>query len=324
MITGRNEPFQKLIRAALASLNDHWIVKSILILIPTISAFAISFPPIQVYLMTMNNKGEVILSTKGFVVLVICICCLIVETLSNIISSHDNSDRQSYVAEIQIRRNASINESIYEDEKNRVLKHGYRQIAYDNNNLIDYIIHYVNPKERTNQILTQISKCIANESEVDANEIAFSAVVSLDNGDWSWFCLPDYGGRGHLNELLRRNSALKQVINNCTYFYSNDKKKATEVKQYVPDRRDKTNNNVGSIICWEVATQLEHEKTNETHSIRMIISISTYGKKLIETHQKNEKIDWVYTEVIEKMILNQFKGELTEVLIWYGLQKLKN
>ena len=36
----------------------------------------------------------------------------------------------------------------------------------------------------------------------------------------------------------------------------------------------------------------------------MIISISTYGKKLIESNRKKEDIDWIYKEVFEKIILN--------------------
>jgi len=243
---------------------------------------------------------------------------------SNRISSHDNRDKTSYEAEIQIRRNASVNEALYEEEKNRDLRSGYRQIAYDDNNLVDFIKHYVNPRERTNQILTQISKSIAGECEIESTEIVLSAVVSIDDKDWSWLCFPNFEGRGHLKDLVHRESALKQVIDERTYFFSNDKRSAIKEKKYLPDRRDKTNSNVGSIICWEVTTMIEYADTKETHSLRMIISISTYGKKLIDSEESKEKIDQVYIEVFEKMILNQFKGELIENLIWYGLQNLKS
>lgn len=171
--------------------------------------------------------------------------------------------------------------------------------------------------------MTQISKCIAGEVEMDSNEIELSSVVSIDEGEWSWFCYPDFEGRGHLKDLLRKESALKQVINERTYYYNNDKESAIHDHKYFPDRRDTTNNNVGSIICWEVSTMIEYGDTKEAHSLRMIISISTYGKKLISSEYKQEKIDKIYKDVFEKMILNQFKGELTENLIWYGLQKLK-
>lgn len=68
------------------------------------------------------------------------------------ISSYDSRDRMRYEAESHIWRNAVVNEALYE-EKNRDLWSGYHQIAYDNNDLVDFNKYYVNPKERTNQIL---------------------------------------------------------------------------------------------------------------------------------------------------------------------------
>lgn len=252
------------------------------------------------------------------------VTCIIIDIFSNAISSHDNQDKVSYEAEIQIRRRASVNEAQYEEEKNRFLHNGYRQIAYDNNDLAEFIKYYVNPKERTKQILTQIGNCIADECEIESTEIVLSSVVSIDDKGWSWFCYPNYEGRDLLQDLLREKSALKQVIDNCTYFFSNDKQTAIDQGNYFADRRDKTNNNIGSIICWEVTTMIEYSDSKETHHLRMIISISTYGKKLIESEQNEEKISWIYNTVFEKMILNQFRGELTESLIWYGLQMLSN
>ena len=97
------------------------------------------------------------------------------------------------------------------------------------------------------------------------------------------------------------------------------------MKRYIPDRRDKSNGNVGSIICWEVATEIEHDsdiKGADKHLYRMIISISTYGKFLINPAVGQERIDSIYKDVIENIILEQFYGELNENLIWYGLQQL--
>lgn len=319
----RNTPVKKLARAAIASLNDHWIIKSIIVLIPTIAAFALAFPAVQALFSTTTNTESVGLNAGAIILLVVVSVCSIIEVSSNMISSHDNRDKMSYEAEIQIRRNASVNEAIYEAEKNRHLQSGYHQIAYDNNSLVDFIKHYVNPRERTKQILTQIGKCIAGECGLESTEIVLSAVVSIDDKDWSWLCFPDFEGRGHLRELVRKGSALKQVIDERTYFFSNDKQTAINEKKYLPDRRDETNNNIGSIICWEVATMIEYADAKETHPLRMIISISTYGKTLIDSEKNKTKIDQIYSDVFKKMILNQFKGELTENLIWYGLQKLK-
>lgn len=317
----KSTPIRRLLRAGLVSLNNLWIWKSVIVLIPTISAFALAFPAIQEFF-TTKGQEKVRLNTWGVLLIIIAAICYVLEVLSNMISSHDSRDKLSYEAEIQIRRNASINEALYEEEKNRDLRGGYRQIAYNNNNLIDFIIHYVNPRERTNKILTQISKCIAGECEVDSNEIVLSSVVCIDDGEWAWLCYPEFEGRAHLKELLRKDSALKQVIDDRTYFYKNEKKDAISENKYISDRRDKTNDNVGSIICWEVATIIECNNSNETHSLRMIVNISTYGKLLVDSKLGEEKINDIYNEVFEKMILNQFKGELTENLIWYGLQKL--
>lgn len=107
---------------------------------------------------------------------------------------------------------------------------------------------------------------MAGECGVESTEIVLSSVVSIDDKDWSWLCFPNFEGRAHLKDLVCKESPLKQVIHERTYFFRNDKQQAIAEKVYLPDRRDKTNNNIGSIICWEVATLIEYADAKETHS----------------------------------------------------------
>lgn len=303
-------------------LNDHWFFKSLVEIIPPIITFVLAFPNTKgPFFISVN--GQMKLSRLGLVMFIIGSGCIIISFFANNYASKDKRNMLSYAAENQIRKNASINEATYEEIKNNKLRRAYGQLAYNENSLIHFLIHYVDPKARTQAILVQIANCIASQCEIDATEVVVSSVVSYKSGDWLWLCYPQIEGRAHLRELLKEGSALYQVINSRTYFYANDKVQAIENKTYLPDRRDKTNNGVGSIICWEVSTEIEGNTDDERFPLRMIISISTYGRKLIETDLSAQKIDEVYKEVIEKMILNQFKGELTENLIWYGLQKLK-
>lgn len=315
-----NRPLRKLVKETLASLNDHWVGKSIVVLIPAIATFLLAFPPIQNYF--LNDDGR-FLNIAGIIVALLGVGCLGIEVLSNLVSSYDTRDITSYIAENQVRKSISVNEATYEEDKNRTLRAGFRQIAFENNELNEFILHYVNPRERTNQILSQIGKCLADECDVEANEIVLSAVIKFNDDEWKWFCHPEFEGRAHLKELLTKNSALKEVIESKTYFFCNDKQAAIDKQKYFPDRRDRTHDNIGSIICWEVGTDIDHAPTEESYPIRMIISISTYGKYLIDPEDKPGQIDRTYIEVIERMILDQFKGELTENLVWYGLMRLK-
>lgn len=137
---------KKLARAAISTLNNYWILKSIIQLIPTSATFLLVFSPVQNIFITTTDVGTTRLNAYGSILLGVAIMCIIIDIISNAISSHDNQDKVSYEAEIQIRRNASVNEALYTEEKNRVLRNGYHQIAYDNNNLVDFIKHYVNPR----------------------------------------------------------------------------------------------------------------------------------------------------------------------------------
>ena len=180
-IASREERTLKTItRDLLAILNRNWALKTIATIIPSITAFVICFTPIQSLFVVTTESGSH-LNPAGIIVNAICIILLIITTTANMISSHDNQDLLGYLGENQIRKKIAITESAYEEDKNRILRSGYRQIAYDNNNLKDFIRHYVNPKERTNQILTQISNCLAEECGVDSNEIVMSAIVSAED-----------------------------------------------------------------------------------------------------------------------------------------------
>ena len=75
-----------------------------------------------------------------------------------------------------------------------------------------------NPKERTNPILTQISNCLAEECDVDSNEIVIFAIVSSDDDKRDWLCTPGFEGTLIKDKLTKGDSALKQVIDEQTYF----------------------------------------------------------------------------------------------------------
>ena len=54
-----------IVRAIVEKINYHWVARSIISLIPAISAFAIAFPTIQSLFMLQNDNGRLSLNLFG-------------------------------------------------------------------------------------------------------------------------------------------------------------------------------------------------------------------------------------------------------------------
>lgn len=306
------------LRVLLATLNKKWVLKSFLFSIPVLAALLLS-TPLKTILINDDKFTKL-----GVVVIIASVIIVPLQFLTSFVASNDNADVESYVGEIQVRKKVAETQCEFEESKNRLLAKSFKSIAYNNGALFDFARHHINPSERTSQILSQISICFADVCDISSNEIVVSAMVSCDNNDWDWLCPPQYEGCADKDMLLSSASSLKKVIDEGVYYYNNNKQDAINEGEYVPDKRDKKEDNMGSIICWEVASNIKSLKKTEReeHTFRMIISISTYGRMLCIDDNKMGDVDRTYKEIFKNIILNQFQGELCENLLWYGFQYL--
>lgn len=171
------------------------------------------------------------------------------------------------------------------------------------------------PKEQIQYILDKLRHCFAQITSLNESEIYVSAAVSIDNGKWSWITQVVGAGTATLDELLREDSSFKKVVNGRPYFYANSKQAATNERAYYRDERDRQSGTDGSIICWEVST-----KVDKNRCIRLIISISTYGKQLVSPSILSEaEIEQIYEDKIRNRILAAFENELLANLLFYRI-----
>lgn len=245
-------------------------------------------------------------------------------------SKKDKKDNQmmdreidSYENEIELRKAITGAESTIEERRNRQLRMWIENNRPDES-LCSFVDQARNPKERVNTALDELGKCFEEITELQKDEIYQSAAIAMVNTnspkdpEWEWISRPPLEGTATLETLLSTNSAFKTVASGEPFFYANDKIKASSEGRYTLDGRDNTYGN-GSIICFEVGEQIGKWK------IRLIISISTYGKTIVSIGDQSKGIEEkkVYEDKIRDIIVKQFEGEIKEDLLWFGLKNIK-
>ena len=153
----------------------------------------------------------------------------------------------------------------------------------------------------------------------------FQLIIAISNKnssakslEWTWVSVPKTEGTAELKDLLSNQSAFSIVASGRkTFYYANDKKEAAKNKEYYMDGRDNTYGS-GSIVCTEIDEDIGKWR------IRLIISISTYGKMIVGQDMIDAGADVArtYEERIRDVIIKQFEGELKEDLLWYGIENI--
>ena len=149
----------------------------------------------------------------------------------------------------------------------------------------------------TTHKLKELSKQINTSYNISSDCIVLSSVVLGHDNYWRWLYYPRYDGCSNIMELLK-NSSFLIPDNNYSYYYCNDKEKAIKENKYYPDQRDIVSGCVGSFILWEVVNKTEAiNDTIELNSPRKaIVSVSTYGTKIIDTSD-DTKITECYSDI---------------------------
>lgn len=321
--TEKTHPLIDVVKGLFYYFQNKWFIKSVIAAAPYLIAVILSLTPLQKYFVTDNR-----VNLWGIVLIILGGALTVLQVLSNKFSSDIYDDGKSFQAENQVRSKIMETEHKYEEDKNILVSDGFRSIAYDNNDLIDFIQYHIKPKERIRIILSKIGECIGDICDLPSQNIHLSAAVSCDNSDWEWICEPTFEGAASLSELISGDSTFRRVMEKEVYCYKNSKAQAIEKKEYISDRKDITEKNIGSIICWEVSINIFDKDSKMNHPFRMIISISTYGRQLLvsdgEVTVSDEDIDYTYKDVIHDMVLSHYHGELQETLIWHGISHLKS
>ncbi len=308
-------------------LNDYWLIKVVFQALPIIWTTVI----LHIFHDKLYDSSTGNLNALGVIlacVIVVVSAALLV--LTDVKASKDKKETEktkndmiSYQAEIDLRRELTKAETTVEERRNRHFRNSVGKIK--NSDPVNiFVSKTMDPMERISTALDGLGQCFSSLSRIASNEFTLSGAIAIENTNsknkttpWKWISLSTMEGTASIEELLKHNSSFKLVASGRPFFYANDKKEAADNGEYYWDGRDKTYG-TGSIVCSEIDEKIDNWR------IRLIISISTYGKQILSQEEIDNGADIavVYEERIRDTIIKQFEGELKEDLLWYAVEKI--
>ena len=309
-------------------LNDHVIWKAIVQIIPAVILFLLT----EVLSSFFYNSENKLIWYRVILGVIIFLFPYIFIILADFKQSVDNDIRKtqememvSYVSEIQLRKAIAEADISLEEQRNRNIRLQTDRLG-PSIDVRQFINGAIYPIERINTAIDEMANCFASLSKLERSEFLFSGAVSITNinsskksSNWEWVSTPLLEGVTSIENLLTKESSFSLIASGkLTYYYANDKREAEKKHEYFPDDRDRTYHGCGSIICKEISEEIGKWK------IRLILSISTYGKMIVSEDdiEAGTNVAETYEDVIRDMILKQFEGELREDLLWYGIEKI--
>lgn len=145
--------------------------------------------------------------------------------------------------------------------------------------------------------LEELKKYISNSCDTACDNIVLSAIGLGYDNYWQWIVQPKSDGCANIFCLLK-NSRFLIRDNDIAYYFCNNKKEAVGRNKYFPDQRDIVSNCVGSFLLWEVDNNAALIDNNTEHDLprKIMVCVSTYGTKLIETEDA-KKIQECYNDI---------------------------
>lgn len=309
------------------ALNDNLLLKIILQALPIIWTTVIVQRWHSIFYNSESGNLNALGGTIAGILAVISIFVLILTTikssLDKIEKENTDKDIDSYQGEIELRRALTEAESTLEDRRNRHFRHAVEEMKSDEP-IHTFVSSAMYPMERINTALDGLGECFSKLSGISRTEFTLSGAVSIENKnsknknmDWNWISIPTLEGTASIAELLKNKSAFNIVASGSPFYYANDKKAAANKGEYYLDGRDKSYGS-GSIVCSEIDEEIGKWR------IRLILSISTYGKQIANDDELREgvSLETVYEDRIRDIIIKQFEGELKEDLLWYAIEKI--
>jgi hypothetical protein len=133
-------------------------------------------------------------------------------------------------------------------------------------------------KEQVVSLMDELNICLHKITGIRRENIGISIIYKYDcDKKWDWYYKINISGGLTIKDILENNnSTARQIIDGKTnlVFYT-DKTIGINDGKYVPDIKDKSLNNSGSILSKDISII-----TDNSSSIRAILSITTYGEMI--------------------------------------------
>lgn len=305
--------------------NLHWIQKIVIIFFPTVW--------ISLIMKTWGDELELSkngnYTTKG----VVCTAVVFGAALFvNVISSYKSKLEKQREIKIQeeigvLKSNLGICETVMEsiydicDSKYDTLA-DYMDIIQNTEKCEKPFLTTVQPTKQLKAISDELANCFSKITGIKKSDLLVSMAYTLSDGDWKWIDFKKLHGCATLLELIEnQKSTFYQIYSGREVFlFYNSKEDAEKMGNYYFDKKDKSHRYNGSIICQKI------EVGSENHSQGiLILSISSYGRKFLES--KQEKIEEV-ENTIRNIVLKQFEKriciELSDLYIRERYKKYKS
>lgn len=177
----------------------------------------------------------------------------------------------------------------------------------------------VYPDKQLKSICKEIKNCLSKITGIDYNNITVSMAYVLPSisSKLNWVDQQETASCMNLYNLMKnpKTAFYKVYTEDTGYVFINDKKIASQESNYVLDKKDKKYNEIGSLICEEIAIENENDKI-----ARIILTISTYGYKFTENGDEENLKN--ISDMIEKIILQQFEKRIKiELALLYVKKK---
>ena len=285
--------------------KTHWLPFIIQTVIPFFIPFVFGIPD---ELMAMSIKLIIIVIVAGLDLLFIY-AINITEKEDEKISFHNQAARCAY-------------SNIY--QLNEIKRDYYINSPFLENDLPQNILPY-KAKDYIKQISNSFSNVIAEITQIEKEHISVSFIYHfIDTNEWKWATQKDGTMTLSLDTFIKkRNTLFYQLINPDefgrlkTVIFYNDKEKTAQEGNYYLSTRDNRHDNIGSILGIKMAFS-----TNEKILVEGILTISTYGRKFVNSSDEN-KIKTFQKLLIDDLFPNYQRMLETEMGVLYHEKKLE-
>ena len=175
-------------------------------------------------------------------------------------------------------------------------------------------------REQVENILEQLDQSVSyllsqKNSRLKQNDLYVSLYYQF-LGDETWHCVNTCQNGMSTVELLEKDTTFKYLLNDNTpnYVFYNSKEEAKGEHHYVKDSLDKFQDNelAGSIIGYRFPII-----TDDVKYIDIMIFLTTYSKKIVNSAAKEETINIIKNN-LEEFVLKQFSKRIAiELGLWY-------
>lgn len=173
--------------------------------------------------------------------------------------------------------------------------------------VVAHLCNVCKPHAQLSHILNEIEIALSSIFGIPRGDIGLSILLHTSD-KWEFFCAKSIDNDLDLGSVIKDpNSTFNSLIrgNNHSVFLP-DKRIGIVENKYTAGKKDKENNNVGSILCRDITI----------HTYRAILCITTYGKQLCESEDSDTK------SKIETSVIPPFEVRIKLALAQWIMQQI--